>query len=65
MRANRIVQTGPKRKLGGLKNGFSKEAYQVGIEGIVKIVPADPMAIETMTKRLASKKSLVFIAFGD
>jgi hypothetical protein len=37
-----VIQTGPKAELGGVKAGFFKPAYQVGIAGIVKIAPMLP-----------------------
>jgi hypothetical protein len=42
MRMKRVVHTGPKTQLGGLKDGFCMEAYQVGIEGVVNREPANP-----------------------
>lgn len=39
---NRPVQTGPKSQFGGLKIGFLSDAYQVGIERVVKIEPITP-----------------------
>ena len=33
------VQTGPKTQLGGLKLGFTKSAYHVGIAGVVMRLP--------------------------
>ena len=38
------VQTGPKTKLGGLKKGLAKLAYQVGIAETVKTEPIIPAA---------------------
>ena len=33
---------GPKTELGGVKAGFFKPLYQVGIAGVVKIAPMPP-----------------------
>jgi hypothetical protein len=46
-------QTGPNNQLGGVHGGFAKPAYQVGIEGLVKIEPinAAPKQIPTQTPR--------------
>ena len=35
IKAYSVIQTGPKIQLGGLKGGFSKVSYQVGIAGLV------------------------------
>lgn len=62
IRAKRMVQTGANSQFGGAKKGLFKEAYQVGMEGIVKndsIMPANSH------KRIAMaslEKSLKFIA---
>jgi hypothetical protein len=37
-----MVQTGPNIQFGGLKGGFIKEAYHVGIVELVKIAPMKP-----------------------
>ena len=37
-----MTQTGPKTELGGVKVGFFKLAYQLGIAGVVKIAPMTP-----------------------
>lgn len=42
IRIKRVVQAGAKSQLGGLKEGLFKFAYQVGIEGVVKIEPKNP-----------------------
>lgn len=42
MKIKRVVQAGAKSQLGGLKEGLFKVAYQVGIEGVVKIEPKKP-----------------------
>ena len=47
MKIKSVVQTGAKSQLGGLKDGLAKEAYQVGIEGVVKIEPRKPVARQT------------------
>ena len=39
IRMKSIVQTGANNQLGGVKNGFFKFAYQVGIAGVVKKEP--------------------------
>jgi hypothetical protein len=38
----RVTQTGAKIQLGGVKKGFFKDAYQVGIAGVVKTDPMRP-----------------------
>ncbi len=38
----RLVQTGANNQLGGLKDGFARLAYQLGIEDLVKIEPIKP-----------------------
>jgi hypothetical protein len=43
-----VVQTGPKTQGGGLNGAFCKVAYQVGIEGSVKIVPKNPTPSQTI-----------------
>jgi hypothetical protein len=42
-----IVQTGPNSQLGGLKDGFSRVAYHVGMEALVNIEPMKPAARQT------------------
>jgi hypothetical protein len=42
MSVYRVVQTGPKTKLGGAKNGFVRVAYHVGIEEKENIEPRIP-----------------------
>jgi len=37
-----VIQTGPKMELGGVKAGFFRPLYQVGIAGVVKIAPIPP-----------------------
>jgi hypothetical protein len=44
MSANRVIQTGANNQLGGLKEGFFRVAYQVGIAGVVKTEPIKPAA---------------------
>lgn len=39
---NKAVQTGPNSQAGGLNAGFLSEAYQVGIDLLVKIAPIIP-----------------------
>ena len=39
---NRVIQTGENTQFGGLKDGFSREAYHVGIEGEVNKDPITP-----------------------
>jgi hypothetical protein len=38
---------GPKTELGGVKAGFFRPAYQVGIAGVVKIAPIAPAPSQT------------------
>lgn len=56
-----IVQTGPKTKLGGEKNGFSKVAYHVGIAGKVK---KDPRIPAPSQRRILNTKSGKFFILG-
>ena len=42
------VQTGAKAQLGGLKKGFSKLAYQVGMLGDVNTAPIKPASWHTI-----------------
>jgi len=42
IKANNIVQTGAKIHAGGLIAGLASAAYQVGMEGMVKIEPIIP-----------------------
>lgn len=48
---NRVIQTGENTQLGGVNDGFSKFAYQVPTEVLVKMDPTKPaiwqMAIES------------------
>jgi len=39
---NKVIQTGENSQFGGLKDGFSSEAYQVGMEGVVNREPRKP-----------------------
>jgi uncharacterized protein len=47
IRKNRIIQTGAKIQLGGLKNGLLSCAYQVGIDGVVNKLPKNATAKQT------------------
>jgi len=42
MRIYKVVHTGPKSQFGGLKDGLTKPAYHVGIEGNVNNDPINP-----------------------
>jgi hypothetical protein len=44
---NSIVQTGANNQFGGLKDGFSRVVYHVGIEALVNIDPIKPVARHT------------------
>jgi hypothetical protein len=44
---NSIVQTGANNQFGGLKDGFSKVVYHVGMEELVKIEPIKPITRHT------------------
>lgn len=57
IRANRIVQTGAKSQLGGVKPGFLSVAYHVGIEGYVNSEPRTPAIWQTTIENI----SLIFI----
>jgi len=61
MRIKRVVQTGPKSQLGGLKEGLFKVAYQVGMEGVVKKEPINPAERQTRTEIINFQKLLIFI----
>ena len=37
-----VIQTGPKSQFGGLKEGLTNDAYQVGIADDVNIEPIPP-----------------------
>jgi len=39
---NNVIQTGENNQLGGVKNGFLRVAYQVGIAGVVNREPMNP-----------------------
>ena len=61
MRIKRVVQTGAKSQLGGLKEGLFKVAYQVGIEGVVKMEPINPAERQIRTEIINFQKLLIFI----
>ncbi len=61
MRMKRIVQTGAKRQLGGLNEGLFKVAYQLGIEGVVKIEPIIPAKRQSEMEISNCQKFLRFI----
>ena len=42
MSTNRVIHTGEKTQLGGVKDGLVREAYQVGMEGVVNSDPTNP-----------------------
>jgi len=42
MSVKRVTHTGAKTHLGGVKKGFFKDTYQVGIAGVVKTDPTIP-----------------------
>jgi len=42
MRTNRLIHTGEKTQLGGVKDGLAREAYQTGMEGVVNSDPTNP-----------------------
>ncbi len=46
----RVVQTGAKRKLGGVKKGLLSVEYHPVIAGIVKIVPRKPVPSQISTR---------------
>jgi len=39
---NKVIQTGENNQLGGVKDGFIRVAYQVGIAGVVNREPMNP-----------------------
>lgn len=45
---NSVIQTGENSQLGGVKDGFLKVAYQMGMEGVVKIEPMIPANWQTI-----------------
>ena len=59
----RVIHTGEKTTSGGVKEGFSKEAYQTGIAGAVKKEPITPASWQT-TKLAASLKISRFICLS-
>lgn len=50
------VQTGPKTQAGGFRAGFASAAYQVGIDGAVKIEPITPAKTEIPTAIINLRK---------
>jgi hypothetical protein len=63
IRTKRVVQTGAKIQSGGLNDGFVRVAYQVGIEGLVKIEPIKPAnrQIVKLVTSLRVSGNLVFL----
>jgi hypothetical protein len=61
IRINKTVQAGPNNQSGGLKLGFLSDAYQVGIERLVKIDPIKPAARQIMILTTSFKISIPFI----
>ena len=55
IKANKIVQTGPKIQLGGLKDGLTIVLYQVAIDGEVKIEPITPAASQITILKISFK----------
>jgi hypothetical protein len=55
-------QTGPNTQFGGVQEGLTKPAYQVGIEGVVKSDPTKPapkhMPIDT-ARPMNERKKLI------
>lgn len=67
MRKNRVIHTGPINQPGGVKDGFLRVAYQVGIDGVVKTEPITP-AIWQMPMLITSLPisiALVFFIFQN
>jgi hypothetical protein len=56
IKKNRIVHTGPNNQLGGVKYGLFRNTYQVGIFGIVKTDPIDPIKIDPIVNIPDSRK---------
>jgi hypothetical protein len=63
IRTKRVVQIGAKIQSGGLNDGFIRVAYQVGIEGPVKIEPIKPAnrQIVKLVTSLRVSDSLLFL----
>ena len=57
----RIVQVGAKSQLGGEKDGFSKKAYQVAIEGVVKAEPMKAAPKQIKIEIINFPRLLIFI----
>jgi len=58
------VQAGPKSQLGGVKNGFFKLAYQVGIEEKVKREPIAPAVSQTKIEIISFRIFFITIDFN-
>jgi hypothetical protein len=56
-----MVQAGAKSQLGGVKEGLFKFAYQVGIEGVVKIEPKKPAPRQSSKEAKSLKAFFIFI----
>ena len=56
-----MVQTGAKIQFGGLKPGLVKDAYQVGIAGVVKIEPTKP----TSSQRTIAKTIFTVLTYKN
>ena len=52
------VHTGPKTQFGGLNDGFTRDAYQVGMEAKVNMDPINPASWQI---RIAKKSCFQFI----
>ncbi len=48
IKKNSVVHAGANNQFGGLKKGFTKPAYHVGMFGMVKIDPSEPKTWHTI-----------------
>lgn len=63
MNIYKVVHTGPKIQLGGLKLGLLSVEYQVGIDDTVKIEPIAPAERQIPTERINLGKFMFFMFF--
>jgi hypothetical protein len=59
-----VVQTGPNTQLGGVKEGFTRWAYQVGMAGKVAKDPMAPAKREMLMENMRVEKRTLFIHFN-
>ena len=61
IRRYRVIQAGPKTQLGGVKKGFFRASYQVGIAGVVKNAPMIPASWQTIMLTKSFKSSFLLM----